>query len=70
MHELTVLRVLRRRRRGSKEPFYYVTIQGPRGDDFEYQVSDAGARVEPEEDYWREQGVLPPLPRAPRDDPA
>lgn len=46
--ELVVREIVRRRRRGSKQPFYYVTIEGPRGDHFRYQVSDGGARVERE----------------------
>jgi hypothetical protein len=45
-HELTVRDVVRRRREGSKAPFYYVTVQGPAGDQLRFQVSDNGARVE------------------------
>ena len=46
--DLVVKEVVRRRRRSTKEPFCYVRVEGPAGDERLLQVSDDGKRVDPE----------------------
>lgn len=49
--DFTVLEVLRRRRDGTKLPFYLATLELPNGTRLTFQVSDNGQRVEPSERF-------------------
>jgi len=46
IERLSVREVVRRRRRDTKVPFYYVTVEDPTGTRLILQVSDDGRRVE------------------------